>query len=374
MRASKQLRIRILPPTAAALWVAAFSVQADPVVTSATNPPAKPMEHVPASTGPVVSPPTASPDAALSGQGYWRFEAADPALMPVPAEARPAVKGAHGTLIVDQENDRVFWGLENVGWIEFREGLTRSRVITGDPAFAKGNLHGADLLPRADQPPLVAVADNVEGEVYLSDTSFRQANVLPWPSEGPYQARNQYHPTDVAFVGEDHVVVTDGYGKAHFMAATTEPLAFEGVFLGGKSHSKTPHGITLDPADGSWVISARPEGLLKRWSSDQGDWLEVLGLPAGSTVCDVDLWGTLALAPCLNGPDGTPGPIYVVDLERNVIRSVLKPKEDLDFPDAQHIHDAAWYVRGAGADREVFVLFTSWNPGGVGALKLVQAN
>ena len=39
-------------------------------------------------------------------------------------------------------------------------------------------------------------------------------------------------------------------------------------------------------------------------------------------MCDVDLWGDYALAPCLNGPDGSPGPVYILDLKKRVIRSV----------------------------------------------------
>jgi hypothetical protein len=53
--------------------------------------------------------------------------------------------------------------------------------------------------------------------------------------------------------------------------------------------------------------------------------------------------------------------------------SILRPKVDLGFSEAQHIHDACWYVSGKGRQRELYVLFTNWNPGGVGALKLVGA-
>ena len=55
------------------------------------------------------------------------------------------------------------------------------------------------------------------------------------------------------------------------------------------------------------------------------------------------------------------------------IVSTIKPKEDLGYSDAQHIHDAAWYVTGKGGKQEVYIVFTNWNPGGIGALKLVNA-
>lgn len=331
-----------------------------------------PLPRVVETSGPIPVAAVVSSNTATSGQGYWRFVAA-PDRMPVPEKAKPALKGAHGTLVVDAERDIVYWGLENVGWIAFREKLTRSEVIEGDPAFARGNLHGADLLPRPGQLPLVVAADNVEGEVYLSDTRFAQATKLGVPPGGPYADGKGYAPTDAAFTGAGEVYVTDGYGRAYFMAAGTDPLAFKGPFHGGKAISQTPHGITYDKSDQTLLISARPEAQVKRWAPATTDWLEVHGLPEGSTVCDVDLWGDYALAPCLNGPGGSPGPIYVLNLKKKAIVSIIRPKEDLGFTEAQHIHDACWYVTESGGRRELYVLFTNWNPGGVGAVKLVGA-
>ncbi len=306
-----------------------------------------------------------------TGQGFWRFEAVKE-LMPLPEEIRPHVPGAHGTLIVDGERDVVYWGLQDVGWVAFSERLTRSEVITGDPVFSRGNLHGADLLRRHGKAPLVAVADNVDGEVYLSDTTFGQAQVLGLPRQG-YEDGKGFNPTDVAFMGKDSIMITDGYGKAYFMPATVQPFAYEGDIHGGKSISQTPHGITSENGGKTLLLSARPEGQIKRWSPSKDKWMEALGLPAGSTVCDVDLWGDYALAPCLDGPDKTPGPIYILNLKKRTIVSVLRPKTDLNYADAQHIHDAAWYVVGRGRNREIYVLFTNWNPGGVGALRCAGA-
>ncbi len=307
----------------------------------------------------------------VSGTAFWRFVAAKD-LTPVPPEAMPKLKGAHGTIIVDTERDLAYWGLENVGWIAFSEHLTKSWVIKGDPAFAKGNLHGADILPRAGKLPLVVAADNVEGEVYLTDTSFQHAETLRMPNLPPYADNKGYAPTDAAFVSKDEVWITDGYGKAYFMSATTQPFQFTGKVYGGKKMSNTPHGITFDPTDGSLLISARPEAQVKRWDRKHEHFHDIAGLPAGSTVCDVDLWGDYALAPCLDGPNGTPGPIYIINLKKRAVVSTLRPKADLGYADAQHIHDAAWYVTGKGKNKEVYVLFTNWNPGGVGALKLVN--
>jgi hypothetical protein len=323
--------------------------------------------------GPVRAPKAVplAPGTSVSGQGFWKFVAARE-LTPVPAEALPKIKGAHGTIIVDGERDLVFWGLEGVGWVGFSNHLSRSWVVPGDPTFAHGNLHGADILPRKGKLPLVVVADNNDGEVYLTDTSFQHAETLRIPDLAPYADKKGFAPTDAAFVSADEIWVTDGYGKAYFMPATGSPFQYTGKFYGGKKVSNTPHGITYDPRDHTLIVSARPEGQLKRWDRKGEHFTDIAGLPAGSTVCDVDLWGDYALAPCLDGPKGAPGPIYIINLKTKRIVSTLRPKEDLGYSDAQHIHDAAWYVTGKGAKKEVYVLFTNWNPGGVGALKLVN--
>jgi hypothetical protein len=339
----------------------------------AGNVPVEPLPFVPESKGPFKARTHVATGAPTSGEAYWKFVAA-PELVPVPEEAKPFLKGAHGTLIVDAERDLVYWGLERVGWIEFSQGLTKSRVIKGDPAFASGNLHGADLLPRRGKLPLVAVADNVEGETYVSDTTFAHAAKLGIPAGGPYADGKGFAPTDTAFTSKGEIWITDGYGKAYFMPAKTDPFSYEGQFYGGKGFSQTPHGITYSPKAKSLLISARPEGQVKYWSLKDRALTAVQGLPAGSTVCDVDLWGDYGVAPCLDGPNGSPGPIYVLNLKKKTIVSTLRPKQDLNFTEAQHIHDACWYISGKGRQRELFVLFTNWNPGGVGALKLVATS
>ena len=321
-----------------------------------------------------VSAPRATPATAglqTSGQGFWTFVAVKDVL-PLPIETQPFIKGAHGTLIVDSPTDTVYWGLENIGFVGFSNRLAASWVVNAGPELRRGNLHGADILPRKGHPPLIAAADNAEGEVYLTDTSFQKVSKLGIPDIAPYADKKGFAPTDVAFTGPSELYVTDGYGRAYVMPTTVEPFAYTGKFFGGKPMSQTPHGITYSPSDKDLLISARPEAQVKRWSPVKQQFLEVLGLPAGSIVCDVDLWGNYALAACLDSAGGKPGALYIVNLKKRAIVSVLKPKEELGFDFAQHMHDACWYVRGKGSQQEVFVLFTAWNPGGIGALKLVN--
>jgi hypothetical protein len=110
-------------------------------VATESKPPLKPLMVVSKSSG-----------ASISGQGGWTFIAATNVL-PIPAAAQSAVKGAHGTIIVDTDRDTVYWGLQGIGWIAFSNNLTESWVVKGDPTLAEGNLHGAELIKRKGQLP-----------------------------------------------------------------------------------------------------------------------------------------------------------------------------------------------------------------------------
>jgi hypothetical protein len=321
--------------------------------------------------GPVEAPARLTENVPISGQGFWKFIAATN-LMPVPAEALSYVTNAHGTLIVDAERDIVYWGLKNVGWVGFSNGLRDSWIVPGDEAFRHDNLHGADILPREGRLPLVAAADNEGGKIYLSDTTFLHPQTLPVPATGPYATNKSYRPTDVAFVSSSRIFITDGYARGYFMAATLQPFAHEEEFFGGHKMSKTPHGITFDAKEKSLLVSARPEGEIQHWSINSHHYLAIEGLPKGTLVCDVDLWGDYALVACLENPGKAPGPLVIVNLKKKTIASVVQPKQELGYAFADHMHDVAWYFRKNGKRTDVYLLFTAWNPGGIGALKLAS--
>ena len=335
-------------------------------VVPETKPPIKPKTTVARSSG-----------AHLSGQGAWTFMA-NTNLVPVPAEAQKAVPGAHGTIITDPERDIVYWGLQGVGWIGFSNNLTQSWVVKGDPKLAEGNLHGAELIKRPKgQLPLVVAADNVKNRVYVSDTSFQDVQTLGYPADsGKYKDGNQFHPTDATWVDPGHFWVTDGYGLGWVAEATTSPLAYTGQIFGGRTMSGTPHGVSYDAKAKELIVSARPEGQLVRWNLRNSAVVKTHNLPSTETngrksvptVCDLELWGDYAVAPCLDGPGGIPGPIYVVNRKKWEIVSIVAPKTELGYPLAQHIHDAALYAH----DGRLWLIFTNWNPGGIGAAELVR--
>jgi hypothetical protein len=72
------------------------------------------------------------------------------------------------------------------------------------------------------------------------------------------------------------------------------------------------------------------------------------------------------------GPVKAPGPLMIVNLKKKTIASIIKPKEELGYEFADHMHDAVWYFHHNERQTEVYLLFTAWNPGGIGALKLVN--
>ena len=335
-------------------------------VVTEQKPPVKPMITVSKSSG-----------VRISGQGAWTFMAVTNVL-PIPAEAQWAVKGAHGTLIADTDRDTVYWGLQGVGWIAFSNNLTVSWVVKGDRTLAEGNIHGAELIKRRNgQLPLVAAADNVKHRVFVSDTSFTNVQILGYPTNsGKYTSASQFNPTDATWVGTQRFWVTDGYGEGWIAEAKTSPLDYTGVMFGGHSLSQTPHGVTYDPATKDLIVSARPEGKFVVWNPSSDAVVETHGLPAAEvngkpsvpTVCDLELWGDYAVAPCLDGPGGIPGPIYILNRKKWEIVSIVAPKAELGFTQAQHIHDAILYEHKG----RLWLLFTNWNPGGIGAAELVR--
>jgi hypothetical protein len=337
----------------------------EPDVTNAV-----PLLFTAETSGPVRTPKAGPPGTPVSGQGFWKFAAARE-LVPVPPEI-PSVTNAHSTLIVDKESGNAYWTLPGIGWIGFSNQLRSSWIVAGDPVFTNGNLHGADILPRPGKTPLVAVADNVAGRIYLTDITFQNAEILERPAFGAYATNNSFRPTDVAFVNEHELWVADGYAHQRFMPVDFSPLHWRGELYGGGKFSKNLHGITYDSAHDEFIFAARTEGQLKRVGRVPCRTSDIAGLPAGTLPCDVDLWGDYMLVPCLEGTNHSAGPIYIINTRKHAIVSMIKPKEDLGYTDAQHIHDAAWYVTGKGREQEIYIIFTNWRPGGIGALKLVN--
>ena len=312
-----------------------------------------------------------------SGQGAWTFMALTNVL-PIPAAAQGAVKGAHGTIIVDPDRDTVYWGLQGVGWIAFSNNLTESWIVKGDPTLAEGNIHGAELIKRPrGQLPLVVAADNVKHRVFVSDTSFTNVQILGYPANsGKYTNAAQFKPTDATWVNTNRFWVTDGYGEGWVSEATAFPLDYTGVVFGGHTMSKTPHGVTYDPKTKDLIVAARPEGKFVLWNLRSNAVVkthflpgaEFKGKPSVPTVCDYELWGDYAVVPCLDGPGGIPGPIYILNRKKWEIVSIVYPKTELGFTLAQHIHDATLYEHKG----HLWLLFTNWNPGGIGAAELVR--
>jgi hypothetical protein len=366
----KKLLSLIIVPVLGVLYAAAHDTTGPH--KNAPEPAAKPWPFKAESKGPVKAPEPLKGKVPVSGQGFWKFMAATD-VVPLPDGVGTNITRAHGTVIFDADHDTVYFATKRVGWIAFSNQLRDSWIVQGDVRFKSNNVHGADIFPRKGKPALIAAADNEGYFVYLTDTTFQNPQILRRPDAGPFVGTNlMYRPTDTAFIDARRLFITDGYGSGYFMSATTDPFMYEPGLHGGHEFSKTPHGITFDPKDKNLLISARPEGQLKRWSIKKESVLQTGALPEGTLLCDVDLWGDYALAACLENPGKAPGPLIIVNLKTQTIASIIKPKEELGYAFADHMHDACWYIHKQAKKTDVYLIFTAWNPGGIGALKLVN--
>jgi hypothetical protein len=157
--------------------------------------------------------------------GCWRFVAA-PQLVPVPDAAKPHLKGAHGTLVVDSGAGRRVLGPGTCRLIAFSQKLTKSEVVQGDP-FSAAATCGADLWRRPGQVPLIVAADNV-GDTCTSRTPLSAGGVPGQPRGRPVRGRERLCADRRSHEGGDYV--TDGYGKAYLMPASTDPFKYQGEF------------------------------------------------------------------------------------------------------------------------------------------------
>ena len=73
---------------------------------------------------------------------------------------------------------------------------------------------------------------------------------------------------------------------------------------GGKRFSMTLHGVTYDAAHDDLLFSARPEGQIKRVHRESRQLTDIMGLPVGTKICDVDLWGVRRHGEFSSGLDG----------------------------------------------------------------------
>ncbi len=304
--------------------------------------------------------------AGVTGEGDWKFRLAPEYKLPEAAQAK--VKGAHSGFAVDDRTHNLYFGLKGVGVIRFGPEPGDSEILDGYPFLKEGNLHNLTLFYHDEQAYLV-VPDNERGKVFVLDLATRKTVTINRPNVNDYYQKNgAFNPTDTEY--KERLYVTDGYSPGNFIL---EADPFKGAWMdehwGGKGteHGKfeTAHGITYNPDEKSLDISDRPRSRIERYDL-HGKYLGTMATPEGSWPVDVEYWNGYAVVGCLFGPGKTiPSPVYIMDRDGKVV-STLKPKEDLGLQNADHIHDASWWIipsKQAGGKPRVCVAVTPWNPG-----------
>ena len=304
--------------------------------------------------------------AATSGSGKWAFRVASEYRLPAKAQER--INSAHGGFAVDPKTKDLYFGLKGVGVVRLGPQPGDSEIINGFPELANGNLHNVTLFYHQGKP-ILSCPDNETGHVYLLDLEEETLRTLDRPEVNQYyQDGGSFNPTDTEFA-KSTLYVTDGYSAGNFvlMANPFRPAWHDGFFGGkGAKHGRfgTCHGVTHNREAGTIAIADRPHSRIERFNFKH-KYLESVTLPEGSWPCDVDFLDGRMVVGCLFGPEkSTPAPIYIMDRGGKVI-STIRPKKDLGFDKAKHIHNATWWVVPSknGDSKKVMIAVTAWNPG-----------
>ncbi len=312
-----------------------------------------------------------SPDAkgagsATSGSGKWAFRVAPEYRLP--AKARNQINGAHGGFAVDPRTKNLYFGLKGVGIVRLGPEPGDSEIIGGSPELSNGNLHNVTLFYHQGRP-FLSCPDNQRGHVYVLDLKERSVTTLDPPKVNEYYREGgSFNPTDTEFA-KSTLYVTDGYSAGNFvLKADPFKSSWHADYFGGKGteHGRfgTCHGVTYNSEAGTIDISDRPHSRIERYDFDN-NYLSSVTLPEGAWPCDVDFYQDRMVVGCLFGEGkSTPAPVYILDREGEVI-STIRPKKDLGFDKAKHIHNATWWVVPSkdGRSKRVMIAVTAWNPG-----------
>lgn len=302
---------------------------------------------------PFLQPLQASDPPPRTGQGDWTFQYR-PDLSQLPEGAEKHIRRAHGGFAVDRQGTgEVYFHLDSFGIIRLSADLRECQRLEGDPEFEQGNGHNTSLAYGDDEAPYLVIPDNKRGKVLFADTAGRVLHQLERPDLLDWFAANKFAPTDTLVI-DGVLLVADGYGSRYIFPAEPFSGYIPGVF-GGKETFTTSHGLDWDPI-GSRVAIADREASQIRYFTAQGAELKESGqplitsLPPGARPCDIDYMpdGT-AIVGCLQGEGGTPGEVYILAPDGEVL-STIRPKLELGLKegntDIEHVHNASWTMVG----------------------------
>jgi hypothetical protein len=330
--------------------------------------------------------PKADPGKPITGQGMMAFQMVQE--LDIPADLKQeTLKAAHGTVMALPDGT-IVWGLGNYGLIGYsvaNPGIWGTPVRL-TPQFPAGgfNLHGGEIFFEGPYP-MFAIADDGGGRVFVGNLGREEVTVIPQPPD----FKGAWKPTDVAIYSTDlneqeprgprFIAITNGYGHppcVHIYDRHLEKYtAFFDVSVNGQS--QTAHGITTSWLPQHLKVSQRAAGIIevRSLADPLGAVVDRIDIGSGVLPCDstgVETPGAtpgqreyFECVPLLRGPQGSPGAVAIIGADKKV-RSLVKP-QDLEGPNptTQHIHDAVMFLaKGSSGQLELFMVVTSWNPGG----------
>jgi hypothetical protein len=296
----------------------------------------------------------------------------------LPATALEYEINLHGGFALDKRENygHLYYGMPGCGILRIAPDFQKQELIQLPDTLKPMNFHSTKLGQFDGQWRLFLPANN-DAMVAVISLDGKLDFLLSKPEFEEYQAEGvEFHPTDTVLV-EEQLYVADGYGANYISTADITTQAWTGIF-GGKTDNATEngkfgtaHGISLDHTHHHLVIADRPHSRLQAHEFN-GDFRSSHHLPAGSWPCGIDYvewqgrW--LAVIGSLVDPvEKRPAPIYIVDAVNFEVLSTIRPKDELDIEQCQHLHNVVWKIH----NEQLYLVCQSWNPGYYFVLELV---
>lgn len=332
------------------------------------------------------APMTSASDAALSGQGKYKFKVVYKGDH-LPSEAQAVLEKAHGGFAVDRREGKgeTYFALPGAGIIQVNADFNKTKLLKTDAAMKPHNMHNATIWYGSKGDAHLTFPGNGSAAVYTTDLKGKLEHTLEPPTgmkdlghptaTDYFFGRGNFVPTDVEYLNGKFYVAT-GYSNLDYVLTATVAsgksvqASWYDLAFGGKGSAAgqfgTGHGITVPAGTTRIDIADRPNSEIDRFTR-HGQYLSTLKLPLGSYPCDVDYLDNLGVVGSLHGPDRSKGaPIYI--LEDDQLVSTIMPKEDLGLEKFQHVHNAVLHRK----DGKLYVIAQAWNPGDFAILEQVS--
>ena len=304
-----------------------------------------------------------------SGQTPFTFAYRE-GLHKLPRKALTVEENLHGGFAVDRLSGfgHIYYGMPGCGLLRISPDLNSQDLIDLPPNLKNVNFHSTKI-GEFDGDIRLYLAANDDSKVIILNLDGAVDYILAKPEFEQYQMEKySFKPTDAVLV-EQSLFVADGYGANYITTADVQSRRWTGIF-GGKTDSPdhhngfgNAHGMNPVPVNGHLAIADRPHSRFEIYTLE-GRFTESHPLPAGAWPCGIDYYNWndhwYAAVACLHDPDKKkPAPIYILNAETYEVVSTVRPKDELNIDQADHIHNAVWHEYNG----RLFLICQSWRPG-----------